>query len=118
MKKNILIIEDNEDLSSFYTSLLEEHDWNVCVAQGIVEARKKLLFSSFNVVLLDLMLNGESGRSILCEIKKIYTMPVIILTNMSFEEDNALKAGADLFMIKSEVDPVEIIEAVERLGAC
>ncbi len=77
----ILIIEDDPDFGRTAKSLLEQEGMEVETAKTSAEAFERLLYSPFDVVLLDLVLGEESGLSILRELNTSgSTIPIIIMT--------------------------------------
>jgi two-component system response regulator AtoC len=77
----ILIIEDDPEFGRTAKSLLEQEGLEVETAKNGAEAFERLLYSPFDVVLLDLVLGEESGLSILRELNTSgSTIPIIIMT--------------------------------------
>lgn len=77
----ILIIEDDPEFGRTAKSLLEQEGMEVETAKNGAEAFERLLYSPFDVVLLDLVLGEESGLSILRELNTSgSTIPIIIMT--------------------------------------
>jgi DNA-binding NtrC family response regulator len=77
----ILIIEDDPDFGRIAKSLIEQEGMEVETAKTSAEAYERLLYSPFDVVLLDLILGEESGLTILRELNTSgSTIPIIIMT--------------------------------------
>lgn len=77
----ILVIEDDPEFGRVAKSLLEQEGMEVETAKNGAEAFERLLYSPFDVVLLDLVLGEESGLSILRELNTSgSTIPIIIMT--------------------------------------
>jgi two-component system, NtrC family, response regulator AtoC len=77
----ILVIEDDPEFGRTAKSLLEQEGLEVETAKNGAEAFERLLYSPFDVVLLDLVLGEESGLSILRELNTSgSTIPIIIMT--------------------------------------
>ena len=77
----ILVIEDDPEFGRTAKSLLEQEGMEVETAKNGAEAFERLLYSPFDVVLLDLVLGEESGLSILRELNTSgSTIPIIIMT--------------------------------------
>lgn len=68
-KKNILVIEDDTDMNAIYVKILGE-EYNVLTSVNAEEARKKLVENKVDLIILDLMLPGESGKEFLVTLKK------------------------------------------------
>ncbi|MCI0618386.1 sigma-54 dependent transcriptional regulator [bacterium] len=77
----ILVIEDDPEFGRSAKRLLEQEGMEVETAKNGAEAFERLLYSPFDVVLLDLVLGEESGLSILRELNTSgSTIPIIIMT--------------------------------------
>ena len=90
MEYKLLIVEDNkqicEMISDYFTSGKEESFRIETVHDGRM-AEEILDGSSFDLVLLDIMLPGTDGFTLLKQIRKTNDVPVIILTARTLEED-------------------------------
>jgi two-component system, NtrC family, response regulator AtoC len=77
----VLVIEDDPEFGRSAKQLLEQEGMEVETAKNGAEAFERLLYSPFDVVLLDLVLGEESGLSILRELNTSgSTIPIIIMT--------------------------------------
>ncbi len=114
--KNVLIVEDHQDIANLVKMHLIDIQCNVTLAadgnQGLQLAETKC----FDLIILDLMLPGIDGLEICHRIRKQsdYT-PVLMLTSKSTELDRVLglEVGADDYLIK----PFSILELVARVKA-
>ena len=80
----ILIIEDEPDIAETERMLLERDDFSVDIALGGAEGIKMMRSAKPDVILLDLMMPGVSGKDVLEHIKKNKVdIPVIIVTALS-----------------------------------
>lgn len=100
--KKILVVEDEEKISSVVKSFLESKDFVVVLAEN---GRKALdLFEKENIslILLDLMLPEVSGEEVCRIIRKKSRVPIIMLTARSDEADllKGLGLGADDYVTK------------------
>jgi len=113
--KNILIVEDELPISRVLKAYLEKHQFQVEQAFTGDEAERK--FDSVNpaLVLLDVMLPGRSGWSILEYIRAKSSCPVIMLTALGQIENKlaGLGQGADDYITK----PFIADEVVARVQA-
>jgi DNA-binding response OmpR family regulator len=82
--------------------LLRQNSYASVSAYSGTEALLLLPGHDFSLVLLDLMLPGKTGEQVLSEIRKISTVPVIVLTARTDKETTVelLRAGADDFIPK------------------
>lgn len=113
--KNILIVEDELSISRVLKAYLEKNQFHVEQAFTGDEAERKFDATSPSLVLLDVMLPGRSGWSILEYIRKKSACPVIMLTALG-QIDNklmGLNQGADDYITK----PFIADEVVARVQA-
>ena len=101
-KYKILLIEDEVNISRFVTALLEANGYSVISCD--TAEKGILMFSSHNpdLVILDLGLPDRDGTTILAEIRKISTVPVMVLSARTNESDkvSALDMGANDYVTK------------------
>ncbi len=120
--QSILIIEDDRFIGEMYVRSLKkigyDVDWMVDGNDGLVAARNK----SYDLILLDVMLPERRGTEIIDALRgKEDLIPgtkIIVLTN--FEQDDesrlAMEARADAYLIKAEITPNKLLEAIKQLG--
>lgn len=112
----ILLVEDDERLSRFIDRGLSEEGHAVVVRADGYDAEDQILFEPYDVVILDLMLPGQSGIEVLRHIRATgVNTPVLILTARDRLEDKVrgLEAGADDYLTK----PFQFEELLARLRA-
>ena len=110
---NILIVEDEEDISELIKFHLEEDGFTVSVANNGMEVMPKIQKNTPDLVILDLMLPGIGGMDLCKMIKKKYSMPIVMVTAKSGETDAVLglELGADDYIRK----PFNIREVIARI---
>lgn len=116
--KKILIVEDEHSLLKLLELTFKSNDFEVIRAIN-AEGAYAALSKNPDLILLDILLPGESGLSILERIKKDpqhKKIPVIMLTNFSEQEriEKAKKLGAVDYLIKSSNDPASVLEKVKE----
>jgi DNA-binding response OmpR family regulator len=115
--KKVLVVEDEPALSDVLIRKLTLSGYDVYhAATGAlgVELAKK---NQPDLILLDMMLGGESGMDVLEAIRRIDTLQqtkVIIISNSGqpVEIERALELGAKDYLIKAQFDPDEVLEKV------
>lgn len=117
--KTIFLIEDEVEISEVYAEVLKEAGFQVIQAFDGIEGLKKSFDENWDLMLLDIMLPGEDGLHILKSIKenvRLKFKPVILLTNLGNESiiNEAFKAMADGYLIKSQITPDVIVKEVEQ----
>src|ERR1700677_5316132 len=115
MVVRILIVDDDEELSSLLTELLTREGFRVeCESDG----RRGLaaaLTGGFDILVLDVMLPGIDGFEILRRVRRETRLPILMLTARGEDEDRivGLELGADDYLPK----PFNTRELVARIRA-
>ena len=111
----ILMVEDEESLSDPLAYLLGREGFDVTVVADGVRAVAEFDRSGADLVLLDLMLPGQSGTEVCKQIRQRSTVPIIMLTAKDAEIDKVLglELGADDYVTK----PYSSRELVARIRA-
>lgn len=109
----ILVVEDDADINNLLCSILKKNGYKVRGAYSGSEALMCIEQFDYDVILLDLMLPGVTGESIIDEVRKRKTMPIIVISAKTAQEEkiNVLKIGADDFITK----PFDINEVLVRV---
>ena len=95
--QNILLVEDDKDISDYYTSSLQQTGFMVTTANNLVEALQIFRESCFDLVILDIVLNDdtEAGFKICKKIRsKSRDIPIIFLS--SLDSDTCKISGMEL----------------------
>ena len=115
---NVLLIEDDEDdyvLTLDYLESIANFNFNLVWHSQYNQALEALESNEYDLCLLDYQLGPKTGLSILKEAKArdVHT-PIIMLTGQSDAvlDDEALKAGAEDFVLKSEIGSVRFIRSI------
>lgn len=114
--KNVLLVEDDQDLVKLLKIHLKELNLSISHSGNGLEAIDVVVNSSFDLIVLDIMLPGLDGVSILQNIRsRGITTPVMLLTARSEEIDKVvgLEAGADDYITK----PFSVREFIARVKA-
>lgn len=115
MKRKILIIDDDKDLSMIVQDMLEDYGYQTTLAQSAEEAYEKMAADSYHLVLLDINLPQSSGFEVCQELRKISTVPVIFASARTSEDDKVkgLDMGADDYLAK----PYSLKELLSRVNS-
>jgi len=102
LKGKVLIIEDEEEIGELIQLFLSNEGLDSFLAVSAEQALNYLDRESFDLVVLDLNLPGMDGFEFLLDFRKHYTIPVIIVSARSSDEDviAGLGLGADEFVTK------------------
>jgi len=115
-KAHILAVDDDDRLRDLLKRFLAREGYDVTSARDAASARKLMATMSFDLVILDVMMPGEDGLSLLKSLReKRQDTPVILLTarGLPAERIEGLKLGADDYLPK----PFEPEELVLRIGS-
>ena len=110
----ILIVEDERKTASYLRRGLEEHGFVVDVADCGVEGAHLATTGTYACVILDVMLPGQDGWSVITELRRRdVTTPVLFLTARDAVHDRVkgLELGADDYLVK----PFAFSELLARL---
>lgn len=94
MGKKILVAEDELRIGNLLKMYLERESFHVELVANGDHALEKALSESFDLIILDILMPGKDGFTILEEIRKTIHTPVIMLSAKG--EENDLKRGQDL----------------------
>ena len=119
MNKNIfhiLVVDDDDRIRELVKEYLEENHFLVTTAKDALDAKKKIEMVKFDILILDIMLPGESGLSLTKEIKKNNTTPIILLTAKGEVRDRieGLELGADDYLGKP-FEPKELLLRIKNI---
>ena len=108
-----LLVDDDAEIRILLVAYLEKFGIQCMAVEDGQAMRKELALHPFDVILLDLMLPGENGMSLLRQIKAEHKTPVIMLTARDEFADKilGLELGADDYIIK----PFDTRELVARI---
>ena len=116
MRKNILIIEDEIRIRFLLRDYFLKEDFNILEACDGDEGIKHFMTNNIDLVILDIMMPKIDGITVLEMIRKVSTVPVILLTAKSQEEDKLFgyEMGADDYITKP-FSPKILIAKVKAL---
>lgn len=115
-KKKILIVEDERPLAHALELKMTHEGYETTVASTGDEGLSEAVSGKYDLILLDLILPGVDGFTILQEMKaKKMKAVVIILSNLGQDEDRkkAQEFGARDYLIKSNVPLSDIVKVVK-----
>lgn len=114
MKYNILMVEDQKEISDIVAKYLDKEGYTYYIAKDGFEALKIYNENTFHLVLLDIMMPGISGFEVLKEIRKINDVPVILVTAREDETDRlkGFELGTDDYVVKP-FSPRELMKRIK-----
>ena len=119
MNKNIfhiLVVDDDDRIRELVKEYLVENNFLVTTSKNAYDAKEKLQIIKFDILILDIMMPGESGLSLTKEVKKNSSTPIILLTAKGEAEDRieGLEIGADDYLIKP-FEPKELLLRIRNI---
>ncbi|MDB5279070.1 MAG: DNA-binding response regulator [Ferruginibacter sp.] len=113
---NILIVEDEVELSHLYVRLFSLCRYRIKVVSAGKDIHAVITDYQPDVILLDIYLRGEDGRDICKEIKQIHqNIPIILVSTANQLKQMADACGADDY-IEKPFDIYNIMNKVARWG--
>ncbi len=115
-KAHILVVDDDNRIRELIKEYLSDNDFIVSTAVDAENAKIKLEQIKFDLVVLDVMMPGQSGFELTKEIKKNIDMPVILLTAKGEAENRVkgLELGADDYLGKP-FEPKELLLRIKNI---
>lgn len=113
---HIMIVDDDRRIRDLLSRYLGENDFRISVATNAADARRKLKGLSFDLLIVDVMMPGESGVELTRFLRQEMDVPILMLTALS-ETDariKGLEAGADDYLPKP-FDPRELLLRVNAI---
>jgi len=116
LEPHLLVVDDDTRLRELLRRYLCENGFRITTAADVAEARRHLASFAFDLIVLDVMLPGESGLDLTRDLQRERRMPVLLLTAMAEPEDrvNGLEQGADDYLSKP-FEPRELVLRIRNL---
>ena len=119
-KSHILVVDDDTRLRELLKNFLSRNDFRVSTAASAAEARQRLGSLDFDLIVLDVMMPGETGLAFATELRRTSDVPILMLTAMVDTKDRiaGLETGVDDYLGKP-FEPRELllrIQSVLRRG--
>jgi two-component system phosphate regulon response regulator OmpR len=113
---HILVVDDDRRLRQLLSKYLKENGFRVTTAADAAQARGCMRGLDFDLLVLDLMMPGESGLDFAQSMRGETTVPILMLTAMGETEDriNGLERGADDYLVKP-FEPRELVLRISRI---
>ena len=112
---HLLVVDDDRRIRSLLSTFLQAEGFRVTTAECAAAARDKLRGLTFDLIVLDVMMPGESGVELARDLRTTNTVPILMLTARAEAEHRitGLESGADDYLAK----PFEPRELVLRIGS-
>ena len=115
-KLHILIVDDDDRIRDLLKDYLINNNYIISTAGNAEEAKEKLKYIKFDILILDVMMPGQSGYELTAEIKKTIQVPIILLTAKGEVENRikGLELGADDYIGKP-FEPKELLLRIKNI---
>mgnify|MGYP006082394667 FL=1 len=115
-KAHILIVDDDDRIRELVKQYLNENDYLVTTANSAENAKEKVNIIKFDIIILDIMMPGQSGLDFTNENKKKINTPIILLTAKGEPSDRieGLEIGADDYLAKP-FEPKELVLRIKNI---
>jgi len=99
---HLLVVDDDRRLRDLLSRYLQRQGYRVTTAKNAGDARVKLDGLTFDLLILDVMMPGETGFELAKSVRKTSQVPILMLTARAETEHriNGLEIGADDYMAK------------------
>ena len=116
IKYHILVVDDDDRIRELIKEYLKENKFVISTAISAEEAKIKLNYFKFDLIVLDVMMPGQNGFDFTKEIKKNSTVPIILLTAKGEVENRieGLELGADDYLGKP-FEPKELLLRIKNI---
>lgn len=113
---DILVVDDQPDIRDALCEHLERNGFSAHAAANAKQAREQLASSEIDLVVLDVMMPGETGLSLCKSLSETSETPVILLTALADDTDRiiGLEIGADDYVTKP-FNPRELIARIRSV---
>jgi two-component system phosphate regulon response regulator OmpR len=99
---HLLVVDDDRRIRDLLSRYLQREGYRVTVAQNAADARAKLDGLAFDLLILDVMMPGETGFEFATALRETSQVPILMLTARAEKESRiaGLEIGADDYVAK------------------
>ena len=115
-KYHILVVDDDDRIRELVKEYLNDNGFTVSTGNSAEEAKIRLEYFKFDLIVLDVMMPGQNGFELTKEIKKNSSVPIILLTAKGEVENRieGLELGADDYLSKP-FEPKELLLRIKNI---
>ena len=116
IKYHILVVDDDDRIRELVKEYLNENGFIVSTGNSAEEAKIRLEYFKFDLIVLDVMMPGQNGFELTKEVKKNSSVPIILLTAKGEVENRieGLELGADDYLGKP-FEPKELLLRIKNI---
>ena len=115
-KHHILVVDDDDRIRSLIKDYLIDNNYIVSTAENAEQAKNKLEYFKFDIIILDVMMPGQDGYDLTKDLKKKIKVPIVLLTAKGEVENRikGLELGADDYLGKP-FEPKELLLRIKNI---
>lgn len=122
LMSRILLVEDDQLLSSILSNYLRDKHYEVECAFDGDAAVSRAIENHFDIILLDILLPQKDGFEVLAALQAMDAtkqIPVVAVSNLSDPKsvERMMQGGAVSYMVKAHITPATVLEEVEKVLA-
>ena len=116
IRPHLLVIDDDHEIRDLLTRFMEKNGFRITAVRDAREARRAWTRGAFQLVVLDLMLPGESGLDLARWLRDQEDVPIVMLSAMGEDTDRiiGLELGADDYIAKP-FNPRELMARIRAV---
>jgi two-component system phosphate regulon response regulator OmpR len=113
---HLLVVDDDKRIRVLLSRYLGDHGFRVTIAANAAEARRRMEGLSFDLLIVDVMMPGEDGMSLVKALRQSLDVPILMLTARSEAEARiaGLESGADDYLAKP-FEPRELLLRINNV---
>jgi len=115
-KAHILVVDDDDRIRELLKEYLTEENYLISTSNNAENAKQKIEMIKFDIIILDIMMPGQSGLDLTHSLREKINTPIILLTAMGEPSDRikGLEKGADDYLPKP-FEPKELILRIKNI---
>ncbi len=113
---HLLVVDDDNRIRDLLTRYLGSHGFRVTAAADAADARRQITGMAFDLLIIDVMMPGESGLELTQSLRQSMDVPILMLTARSETEERieGLELGADDYLPKP-FEPRELLLRINNI---
>ena len=113
---HLLVVDDDNRIRDLLTRFLGSHGFRVTAAADAADARRQIAGMAFDLLIVDVMMPGESGLELTQSLRQSLDVPILMLTARSETQDRivGLESGADDYLPKP-FEPRELLLRINNI---
>ena len=115
-KAHILVVDDDDRIRELLKEYLTEENYLISTSNNAENAKQKIEMIKFDIIILDIMMPGQSGLDLTHSLREKINTPIILLTAMGEPSDRikGLEKGAEDYLPKP-FEPKELVLRIQNM---